>query len=484
MAISIFTPVGELRESLLAVLASWIHGNAVGVECMHSSQQAVQIVCQSRTLVVHPERCNLLMLLVAAELLAHRREVRGAVVHVDAEAVRRWIPEARRSLVARFPAFAAIPPSAWNACTRGNLLPAVHWDTAKVAPPQARFLSDAQRRRNGELASTSLDLVLPDCHLEGADDAFAEIVAGIANGSHALQQLPDLPDVPFLVAQVRLGNRVDAPRGLNEVIGRSRHRLDASRAFAHCIRTSTEGLPLDNPPDTNALYGRDLDLNRLADARIATRLGRDFPVFAREEDPVSTFDPRQHRAVVYSDVTEHEADLRDMAPSLAGNAAVAHAYELLGIATEWHACRDFLVPGPSGKPVVLHLAFVLKRIDEPWAPIVWERLRRVHTFRPSLEATPAVFPALHMRRTVELLGRVADDVGTEGWWHPALLMSPNMEAMQHVSRGAERFVAHMERDLERAQEKRQLKSLFWLPNALRKCIRRGSLLRDGLIGKN
>lgn len=295
-------------------------------------------------------------------------------------------------------------------------------------------MTPIERATRGTFDTTAAEMILPDCALEGAGDALAGVMAAIADGSQPLQHLPERPDCPFVVVQVRLGNRVDSPRGLREVMRYRTEMLEASRAYAHCIRTSSEGVPVDLPPDANAYCGLDLDMSRLADARIASRLGRDFPVFLREEDPYSTFDPRQHRAVIYSDLTNHEADLSDTAPSLYINAAIANGYELLGVETEWHACLDFLTPGPEERPVVLHLDFVLKRIDEPWAPIVWERLKRVHEFQPATEAKVAMFPPLHMQRTVGLLEQVGSDVGPDGWWHTALLMSHNREAMEHVDR--------------------------------------------------
>lgn len=129
MAISLSTPVGALREQLLPVLASWIHGDGVGVECLHASLDAIQVTCKSRTLVVHPQRCDLLMLMLGSELLANRRQLRNAAEAASPDTVRNWLRDARARLVARFPAFANIPESTWQPA---RPIPCCPWFAGKM----------------------------------------------------------------------------------------------------------------------------------------------------------------------------------------------------------------------------------------------------------------------------------------------------------------------------------------------------------------
>jgi hypothetical protein len=481
MKIYTTTPVGELREPLLAVLASWIHGSNVGVECTSSSLHAVQLACHSRTLVVHPRHCSLLLLLLAAELLAHRGELSRGRGAVDETIVASWLPAAQRRLVARFPGLANLPATAWQQCVRAGRLPVVRWLHAEVSPPKIETNAPTQGDSPPDLSKGALEFALPDCELASAHDTLSELAAGIASGAIAARHLDELPDVPYVAVRVRLGNRVDVGAGRAEQFEHHRLAFQAARAFARCMRSSLEGLVLEPTASQGSTTGRELDMRRLPMARVATRLGRDFPVFVGDPEELSHFDPQDHRVVMYSDLTNHKARLDDAAPSMLLNIAMAYGYELLGIPIEWHASQDHLVRGPNGRKVLLHLDFVMKGFDEEWSPIIWERLDRVSSYVPWLDSKPGLFAPLHMHRAAELLAQNDAADATKSWWHLVLSMGPNLDTMRHVRASPERFAAHMEATLQRLHAQRRTKAMAWLPAGLRHALPRDAMLRKALI---
>jgi hypothetical protein len=326
-------------------------------------------------------------------------------------------------------------------------------------------------------------MFLPDCSLDGAADAFAALIAAIERGAQPLDHLPEMPDVPYVVIALRLGSRFEARGGFAEVVDHERQLLDVATRYANCVRTTAEDLLLEPPPDSNALQGRELDHARLVDARIARRLGRDFPVFGDRPEPEWTFDPERHVAVILSDLCDAEATLEDMAPSLRISASIAHAYEQLGIRTEWHACRDAMVRGHGGRRVLVHIDAVLKGADEPWQAIVWERLRRLHRLRLPDGLLPASFPPLHVHRTVQRLRHLQQDHAGETMRHPVVLSSPNLTRVFDDERFFRRCLASMEQDLETLHAGGPVKPFYWLPKALGRLASKSGRLLDGLVHK-
>ncbi|MFO1031160.1 MAG: hypothetical protein U1F60_08780 [Planctomycetota bacterium] len=479
MVVLVTDPVRALRPSLLALLARWVHGAAVGVEVLPSAAHPLQVVCASKTLVVHPDRTSILGLLQAAALLAHGREVR-TLGEATPQVVRGWLPAARKVVQQRLPALARLPARVWHELAGGQVLPRIAWDDARTEPPQLSA-PPTRGRAPAPGERPPLEMFLPDCSLDGADDAFAGLIAGIQRGEQPLDHLPDLPDVPFVAIALRLGSRFEARGGFAEVVDHERHLLEIATGYANCVRTTAEDLLLDPPPDGNALQGRELDHGRIVDARIARRLGRDFPVFGDRPEPEWAFDPERHVAVVYSDLCSAEATLEDMAPSLRVNGSIAYAYELLGIRTEWHACRDAMVRGHGGRRVLVHVDAVLKGADEPWQAIVWERLRRLDRLRLPAGLQPASFPPLHLHRTVQRLQRLQQDHAGETLRHPVVLSSPNLTRVFDDERFFRRCLAAMELSLEPLHAGGPVKPFYWLPKALGRLASKSGRLFSGLV---
>lgn len=480
MVVYVTDPVRLLRPSLLARLARWVHGAAVGVEVLAEATHPVQVVCASKTLVVHPDRTSILGLLQAAALLGRARQVR-ANGEPTAQTVRTWLPAARKLVLQRLPALDRLPVRVWRALAEDAALPQVRWDSAQTEPPQLRAPSPRKRAEPG--AAPPLDMFLPDCSLDGSEDAFADLLAAIAAGSLPLDHLPDLPDVPYVAITLRLGSRFEARGGFVEAIANEEQLITAANNYAHCVRTSAEDVLLEPPPDGNAPYGRELDHARLVDARIAQHLGRDFPVFGDRPEPEWTFDPDRHVAVLFSDVCDEEATLEDMAPSLRVNASIAHAFEQLGIRTEWHACRDLLASGPNGRRVLVHVDGLLKGADDPWSPIVWERLRRLHRLRLPRRLPAVSFPPLHVHRTVQRLRHLQQDHAGETVRHAVVLSSPNLTRLHDDERFFRRCLASMEHDLERLYADGPVKPLFWQPKVFGRLAAKGGRLYPGLVHK-
>ena len=481
MVVYVTDPVRRLRPSLLALLARWVHGAAVGVEVLADASHPLQVICSSRTLVVHPDRTSILGLLQAAALLAHRAHVRQRG-EPSPSTVRGWLPAARKAVQQRLPALARLPVRVWHDLAEGQVLPRIAWDEAHTEPPQLTAPAPA-KVRSAPGKAPPLEMFLPDCSLDGAGDAFERLVAAIERGEQPLDHLPEMPDVPYVAIALRLGSRFEARGGFGDLVGHERQLLEAATRYAHCVRTSAEDLLLEPPPDGNALHGRELDHARLVDARIARRLGRDFPVFGDRPEPEWTFDPDRHVAVIYSDLCDAEATLEDMAPSLHVNGSIAHAYEQLGIRTEWHACRDAMVRGHAGRRVLVHVDAMLKGADEPWQPIVWERLRRLHRLRLPEGLDAASFPPLHVHRTVQRLRHLQQDHAGETMRHPVVLSSPNLTRVFDDERFFRRCLDSMEQDLGPLHADGPVKPLYWLSKALGRLASKSGHLYGGLVHK-
>lgn len=476
MTIRITDPIREIRDELLPLLARWVHGDAVGVEVLRTATAPVQIVADSATLVLHPDRATVLDFLQAAALLRQRHAMRCHADEVPPAIVRGWLPAARNLLRQRFPTLARVHNAVWQRCATREQVPVVRWRRAELEPFRFR---PGHARPPGRPRGVDHELFLPDCRLDGATDGLGELIAAIADGSQPLQHLPELPDVPFVTVSLRLGSRVEARGGVERLLDADDIALRIARDYANCIRQTAEDLPLAAPPDDPTPQGRELDHDRLVDARIAIRLRKPAQVFTEQPEVEWTFDPERHVAHIHSDLTSVESNLADMAPSVRINASIAHAYELLGVPTEWRGSHDVLVRRHDGRLAVLHLDCLLKAADEPWAPIVWERFRRLTVFATP-NGTPATcFPALHLHRSLQRLREMEQSHSGEVVRHVVLLTSPNLEALRELHDIPARFAQHMEQELTRFHDQGPTKQFYWLPAALRRATSQAAWLRRG-----
>jgi hypothetical protein len=489
VSIYLTDPVMLLRESLLPVLASWIHGDAVSVQSVSSSPHTVQVVGKSRTILLQGQRCSVLGLFLAAAMLREwLRDEASRAGRKDSSPTLGQAKElcrrARGWLLECFPSLRQVPENQWAQLSKPPFLPVLRWQSALVAAQEIVPISKAQRVERPELLDdTSYAVSLADCDLEGSASTFATFAAAIRDGKIPLQHLPELPDVPYVAVAVRVGGRHDARAGTGE---RRQRREDIARKaavmYSECVRESTEGMPVDSPPDAAAWAGLELDPGRLCDARIAIKTRRELPLFLQSEDPLTQFDPRQHCAVVYGDLGHGRAELLDGAPSAIMNASLAEAYQLLGMRTEWHVCADFVVPGMKERRVVLHLDFLVKGENEPWGSLVWERFARLQGARMSGIGEAGVFPPLHLSRVVRRLGRMVDGMEEPRWVHPVVLCSPGMRGMGYVKRAGERWAAGMEGMMEGLEGMGRVKAFLWLPREVKAGARKGSLVEKATGG--
>ncbi len=484
MTVYLTDPVLVLRESLLPVLASWIHGDAVSVQVTSASRHRVQVVGRSRTILVDGRSCSLLGLFLAAGMLhewlrdtSSRKAKEG--MSPTFGMVRELVRRGREHLVRCFPSLAQVPEEMWQALRNPPDLPELRWASALVDPQPIVPVTAEHRREHPELLQdTHHQLTLADCDLEGAGKTFERFAAGIKDGSIALQHLPELPDVPYVAVSVRVGGRHDAPAGTGEKRYEARMGIarEAANVYAECVRKSTEGVPVDSPPDAAAWSGSDIDPGRLCDARIAIKTRREFPLFLQSEDPLTQFDPSQHRVVIYGDLGRGQPSALDGAPSAVISAAMGLAFEKLGLRTEWHAFLDYVVKGPKGKLVVLHLDFLIKGAEEPWGGLAWDRFERLRGAEVKGLGEGGVFPPLHLARVVDRLDRLVAGMEDPRWVHPVVLCSPGMRAMMYVARAGERWAVAMEGMMERLERMGRVKPFLWLPREVKAGARRGSLL--------
>ncbi len=253
MAPSLLTPVGQLRPNVLPILASWIAEVGLPVEIDARSARTATAVVEPRVLVVHPERCTILGLLLAARVLSEA----VAADRAGAPLPRRVTSRARASLIRRVPALHAVPRDLWARAFGDDDGPAVRRTHATLtqAPEWVEHSSDQAVRSSSALPGIDLELVLSDAQFDGAPSAIDELLASIRAGRRRLHTLPDFPDVPFVVAQVRVNT---APRQSDDD-GSLAPVESLVQSYARCVRQSAEGLPLAQPPEASAFAGARLD---------------------------------------------------------------------------------------------------------------------------------------------------------------------------------------------------------------------------------
>jgi hypothetical protein len=484
VSIYLTDPVSRLRESLLPVLASWIFGDAVSVQSTSASRHRAQVVGRSRTILVDGNRCSLLGLFLAAGMLhVWLRDPVGRRVRQNASPtfamVRDIAARARQRLIECFPSLEHLPPQVWRMVSTPPELPEMRWASALVDPQPIVPVTPQMQREHPELLDdTKHQVTLPDCDMEGAGSTFERFAEGIRAGTIALQHLPELPDVPYVAVSVRVGGRHDAPAGTTEKQHsvRTGAAKEAGKMYAECVRKSTEGVPVDNPPDAAAWSGLEIDPARLCDARIAIKTRREFPLFLQSEDPLTQFDPAQHRVVLYGDLARGQASVLEGAPSSVVTSAMAQAFERLGLRTEWHCFLDYVVPGPKGRKVVLHLDFLVKGELEPWGALAWDRFGRLQGAGLKGVGEGGVFPPLHLSRVLGRLERMVDGMEDPRWVHPVVLCSPGMRAMGYVERAGVRWATAMEGMMRGLEGLGKVKPFLWLPREVKDGARRGSLL--------
>ncbi len=474
MVISLLTPVGKVRPNVLPILASWVADGAVAVETDGRCQEAATLLTAKRLLVVHPKRCRLLGLLIAAQMLAlplparspHRR---GKPHPAQARA--------RAALVARIPALQSVPDDVWARAFGGLRGVAVRTDSVPLEEPTRwRDLRPARTRVSAEYPRGDVALVLTDGSFTGVPDAIEALQAAIQAGHRPLQTLPDFPDVPFVVAQVR----VNTLHGMNAERVTLDHREDIAQSYARCIRQSAEGHPLDRPPEIPAFVGADLDNQRLAEARAALRAGREFPVFTQEADPLSSFDESQHTAVLSYDLAAtRDRSLTDVCAAPEFMMTLARAYEMLRIDTAIHLSVGTTVRGPDRSKVHLLLEFVVKGFTDAWSGVV-NRIERVLDAGLLAHFEPASFEPLLLARMASVFRDQAGGRG-EGWWlHPTLLCSRTLNGVGHIRDADQRFATSMVRTMDRIHDQvgQAEHGLIWLPRSVTRLIPKSTRLGE------
>lgn len=467
MAFSLLTPVGKLRPNVLPILASWVAGGPVAVETDTRCRKAATLVTDKRLLVLHPGHCRLLGLLVAAQMLALpiplRRSGRKAKRPPP-------MPRVRAALAARIPALGTVPDDVWARAFGGLAGVDIRNDDVELEDADAwvELTRKPAARVSAEYPRGDVELVLTDADFVGVPDALSSLAASIRAGHRPLHTLPDFPDVPFVVAQVR----VNTLRGNSTERVTLDHRADLAQMYARCIRQSAEGRMVDHPPDVPAFVGATLDNQRLAEARAALRAGREFPVFTDEGDPLTTFDETQHTAIVmYNLAATRDRSLGDAVASPDFLMTFVYAYELLRIDTEIHLCVGTTVDGPAGAHVHLLLDFLVKGMSEPWTA-VGSRVKRVLQAGLLEHLAPASFEPLLLARMATLFRDQAAGRG-EGWClHPALLSSRTLAGTEHIRNAEERFAASMVRTLDQIEAKLGPveNGVIWLPRSVTRCI--------------
>jgi hypothetical protein len=354
----------------------------------------------------------------------------------------------------------------WSRALDGAALPVVRWTGATVRPALGwRSWTPDERKSAGLQGDTVASLRLPDCRVSGGRDVIGDLVAAIARGDLEPSHLPELPDVPYVAVTVAVGSRMAVPEAKRELLEMREGLVrDAAVKYAECLRQTLEGEPFERSPPVRTWSGVRLDTQRLVDVRVAARVRRETRVFTREEDPPTVFDPSRHRAVVYATLASHGGTLGRPAGAPGLAVAVAHAYELLEIETELHAALDYWVEGPGRRRVVLHLDFLIKRPEEPWTGLVWERMRRVRDLRVGMAMEPTVFPPLYLHRCLPALGPQGPTLVTNERLHAVVLCASKMRGMEAVRDAPRRFASRLEAEWQTSDGRSQLRGTFAFPD--------------------
>jgi hypothetical protein len=396
MTFTILDPAGALGERSLSILATILHRSPAQVRLCSRAQHVATIVCKPRVIVVDPQRCTMLGVLLAAQLLGRRREVRSRRWRYLAPrpVPVTWQQDARRALEQRHPVLATLPMIFWRVALDGEP-PQIAWRDARMRELSDDEILDAASGAVGEL-ELDRDLSCGD----GASD-LARIVDAVVSGRAQRETLPEFEDVPFVRVPLRIASIATEPERYDALAAEYDVGAGAVRSLVRCLRRGSEGRAeaiLAQPPSH---VGVQLDLDRVPDVVAARRAGRELPAFVEPDVVLSEFDPARMPTVILLDPCAFRSgDLAEPSANFGAMLPIVRAIETLGMPAAVHVATDRVVRDHEGRDVHLHFHGALKTFDEPFSPAFWDRMSCLPSFDEVLPGEAGMFAPLHAESVV------------------------------------------------------------------------------------